>query len=336
MRRAAAFLLAVLFLAASLPAEVGVGGYFSLDFLRGQAGSAAPQASFENIQAGLILSGAWSKRLGYALEVRSKENMRFEIEQAWAGLVWSDALQVKAGLFLVPFGRFNAAGRPFETPLAHIPFPVGAAFPSSWRELGAMAEGKSGFLSYAGWIGNGLAEGRDLASGQQFRDNNSDKAWGGRLGFALSAALEVGGSFSTGKVDAAGERRLTMKGADAVWTNGRLQLSAEYCRSEIANPAPYAKGTAEGWYVLGTYDFGSVRPVVSYQKLSYADAFHGPGFAGPAAPGLGLSEERRVWTVGLTAALSAGLVLKAQYDFNREPRLELKNDIFRAQIAARF
>ena len=38
----------------------------------------------------------------------------------------------------------------------------------------------------------------------------------------------------------------------------------------------------------------------------------------------------------MTAPLAAGLVLKAEYDLNREPRLELKNNVFRAQIAARF
>jgi hypothetical protein len=262
--------------------------------------------------------------------------MRFEIEQAWAGLLWSDAFQVKLGLFLVPFGRYNSASRPFETSLVQAPLPVAAVFPASWRELGAMAEGKSGFLRYSAWIGNGLSEQQDLASGQQFRDNNKNKAWGGRLGLALSDSLEVGGSYYTGKVAASDERRLTMKGADATWTNGGLKLAAEYFRSDIANPEPTAAGKAEGWFVLGSYDLRGVSAVVSYQKLAYEDGFHGPGFTGPSGPGLGISDDRRVWTIGLTAPLSPGFILKAEYDFNREPRLELKNDIFRAQIAARF
>ena len=336
MRRAAVLVLVLLARAPSLLAEGAVGGYFSLDFLRGQSAALAPQGSVENIQAGLILSGTWSTRLGYALEVRSKENMRFEVEQAWAGFAWSDALQVKMGIFLVPFGRFNAANRPFETPLVRTPIPIAAAFPASWRELGAMAEGKTGFLRYSAWIGNGLAEGPDFASGQQFSDNNRNKAWGGRLGLMLDESFEIGGSYFSGKADASDERALTKMGADAVWTNGALRLTAEYVKSEIANPEPVAAGKAEGWFVLGSYDLGSVNAVVSYQKLSYSDGFHGPGFAGPAGPGLGISDERRAWTVGLTAALSAGFVLKAEYDFNREPRLEVKNDVFRAQVAARF
>jgi hypothetical protein len=337
--RAAGVVLALALLASPAvlqAAEVNVGGYFSLDFLRGQAASASPHASFENVQAGIVLSGAWTQRLGYALEIRSKENMRFEVEQAWAGLAWSDALQIKVGVFLVPFGRFNVASRPYEIPLVEAPAPIATAFPASWRELGVLAEGRSGFLRYAAWIGNGLAEARDFAAGQQFRDNNADKAWGGRLGLILGAGLEVGASIETGRADAAGERKLKMTGADAAWTNGALALSAEYCRSEIVNPAPYAAGTSEGWFVLGAYDLGSLRAVVSYQKVAASDAFHGPGFAGPLQPGLGFSDDRRVWTFGATASLGAGLLLKAQYDRSREPRLELENNIFRAQIAARF
>jgi hypothetical protein len=334
--RSAAVLLAVLVLASSASAEVKVGGYFSLEYLRGQASSPYPQGSVESPQAGILLSGQWSQRLGYALEVRSKENMRFEIEQAWAGLFLSETVQVKLGIFLVPFGRYNSAGRPFETPLVRAPLPVAVAFPASWRELGVLAEGKTGILRYSAYIGNGLAESEDLASGQQFRDNNSNKAWGGRLGFLLSDAFEAGGSYYTGKLSAADDRLLTMMGADAVWTDRTIKLAAEYCRADIANPTPFAKGRAEGWFVLGSLDLGGFSPVASYQKLKYADPFHGPGFSGPDGPGLGISEDRRVWTIGLTAALDAGFLVKVEYDFNREPGLELKNDVFRAQIAAHF
>ena len=336
MRRAAGLVLILLACAAVLRAQGTVGGYFSLDYLRGQAAGLAPYGSVENIQAGLILSGAWTQKLGYVLEVRSKENMRFDIEQAWARVSWSEAFQIKLGLFLVPFGRYNSANRPFETPLVQMPVPAAAAFPASWRELGAMAEGKTGFLRYAAWIGNGLAEGRDFASGQQFRDNNENKAWGGRLGVMLQESFEVGGSISRGKISAADDRALSMTGVDATWVNGGLTLTGEYFRSEIANPEPYAAGKAEGWFVLGSYDLGGIDAVVGYQKLVYSDGFHGSGFAGPAQAGLGISENLRVWSFGLTAPLAAGFVLKAEYDLNREPGLELKNDVFRAQIAARF
>ena len=36
----------------------------------------APQGSVENIQAGLILAGTWTPRLGYALEIRSEKAFR--------------------------------------------------------------------------------------------------------------------------------------------------------------------------------------------------------------------------------------------------------------------
>ena len=336
MRRASAVLLAVFALGSAGAADVKVGGYFSLDFHLGQAASPAPHGSIENIQSGLLFSGTWSERLGYALEIRSREGMRFEMEQAWVGLLWSEAAQVKLGLFLVPFGRLNTSGRPFETPFVQTPLPVAAAFPASWRELGVLAEGKTGSFRYAAYVGNGLAEGQDLSSGQQFRDNNKNKAWGGRLGLLLGSSFEAGGSYHSGKVSDDDGRLLTMKGADVLWSDRGIRLAAEYCRSDIANPAPFAAGKAEGYYLLGSFDLGGVSPVVGFQKFAYEDAFHGEGFAGPLVPGLGISENRRVWSIGLTAALAADVILKAEYAFNREADADRKNDIFRAQVAARF
>jgi hypothetical protein len=336
MIRASAVLLAFFALGPAASADVKAGGYFSLDFYLGQAASPAPQGSLENIQCGVLLSGSWTERLGYALEIRSREGMRFEMEQAWVGLLWSEAVQVKLGLFLVPFGRLNTSARPFETPFVLTPLPVGAAFPASWRELGVLAEGKSGSFRYAAYVGNGLAEARDFASGQQFRDNNKNKAWGGRLDFMLGNAFEIGGSYYSGRVSDDDGRLLTMKGADVLWADRGFKLAAEYCRSDVANPAPFGAGKAEGYFILGSFDLGGVSPVVSFQKFVYDDAFHGEGFGGPLIPGLGIFENRRVWSIGLTAELAAGVVLKAEYAFNKEPDNELKNDIFRAQVAARF
>ena len=196
-----------------------------------------------------------------------------------------------------------------------------------------MAEGKLGFLRYSAWIGNGLSEQQDLASGQQFRDNNKNKAWGGRLGGALGDSLEVGGSCYTGKIAASDERRLTMKGSTRRGHKRRLKLAAEYFRSDIANPEPTGEGQSRGLVCSRPYNLRGVSAVVSYQSSTYEDGFHGPGFQA-SGPGLGISRDRRVWAIGLTAPLSPGFILKAEYDFNREPRLELKNDIVRTQIAA--
>jgi len=336
IRRASPILALVGLLAAPAAAQVAVSGYFSLDFSLGQTQSIFSQGTFHEAQAGLLLSGAWTERLTYVLEVRSRGVSRFEVEQAWAAFGWSDAFRVRAGLYLVPFGKYNASARPFETRLLSAPLPVGEAFPSSWRDLGLLADGRSGFLTYSAYIGNGLAEGEDLRAGQQFTDNNRNKGYGGRLGFLLSDALEAGLSYYKGRIDAANERGLTLKGADLTWASARLHLSGEYIRADVENPAPFSQGTAEGWFALGSYALGALSPFVAYETFDYKDAFHGPGFAAPLTAGLGVFDKRRLWAFGLTAAVNANILLKVEYDVHKESDLELRNNVFRAQAAVHF
>ncbi|MGA2587348.1 MAG: porin [Candidatus Aminicenantales bacterium] len=323
-------------IAAPLAAEVRVSGYFSLDFLKGQSQSPYSAGSFQNVQAGLLLSGNLSSLFTYALEIQSKAEMKFEIEQAWVGFLWSDAVHVKAGLYLVPFGKYNESGRAFQTSLVQAPLPVGEIFPTSWRDVGILIEGKTGLLTYAAYIGNGLAEEESLRAGQQFMDNNRDKGRGARLGLALSQNLEAGLSYYTGKFDAENKRALTLKGVDVTWSDTDFRLSGEYTKAEIENPAPYARGTAEGWFVLCSITVGQFAPFVAYEKFRYEDVFHGAGFAGSFASGSGIFDDRDVWAFGITAAPHQNVILKIEYDINKKNGLELKNNVFRAQAAVHF
>lgn len=329
-------LVLVGFLVIPAAAQVRTNGYFSLNYGQGQSQSAFSRGSFQEAQAGLVLSGEWPPRFAYALEVRSRDVTRFEIEQAWASFRWSDTVQIKVGLYLVPFGKYNQSARPFQTRLVLAPLPVGEIFPSSWREIGLLVEGKSGFLVYSAYLGNGLAEGENLRAGQQFMDNNRDKGRGGRLGLHLSDAFEVGVSYYSGKIDAENDRGQTLKGVDLSWSDARLHLSGEYIKAEIENPAPFSRGTAEGWFALGSFDIGSLSPFVAYEKFNYEDAFHGPGFAGPLTAGLGLFDKRSLWALGIIATVHPNILLKFEYDLNLESDLELKNNVFRAQAAVHF
>jgi hypothetical protein len=317
-------------------AQPKVNGYFSLDYLKGQDQSLFSFGTFQNAQAGLLFSGEWAPRFAYVLEIQSKDVSRFEIEQAWAGFLWSETVRLKAGLYLVPFGKYNESGRAFQTRLVQAPLPVGEIFPASWRDIGLLVEGKAGFFLYSAYLGNGLAEGENLRAGQQFKDNNRDKGRGGRLGLLLSQTVEAGLSYYSGRIDAENKRGLTLKGADITWSDSSVNLSVEYMKGEIENPAPFAKGTAEGWFVLCSINFGSLSPLVAYEKFRYEDAFHGSGYAGPLAAGLGIFDNRNLWAIGLVATIHQNIVLKLEYDFNKESNLELKNNMFRAQAAVHF
>ncbi|MEN6312406.1 MAG: hypothetical protein ABFD80_12815, partial [Acidobacteriota bacterium] len=97
------------------------GGYLAGEFLKGQSQSEFANGSFQNLQAGFLLSGNLSTSLAFKAEVRSRSGSDFEVEQAWVGYVPSAVFSVKAGLYLVPFGIWNEASRPHESLLIGTP-----------------------------------------------------------------------------------------------------------------------------------------------------------------------------------------------------------------------
>jgi hypothetical protein len=331
-----AFVAAASLLAAAASAETRLGGYFSLDYLKGKAPDPYAGGSIQNFVAGLLLSGEFSAQLTYAVEVQALAADKFEVQQAWAAYLSSDAFHARVGLFLVPFGKYNESARAFQTRLVQAPLPVGWLAPAGWRDLGAMVEGRMGPVVYAGYVGNGLAEAERLSGGQQFQDNNRSKGLGGRLGLLWGANFEIGGSYYTGKVDAADTLALTLKGLDATWTTENIRLSGEYAKAAIANPAPFAAGSAEGWFVELALKFDSWTPLAAYQKARTDDPYHGPGFDPSGVPGSGLFERRSFWAVGLVYTLHPNVLLKGEYDFDVRDEQGSRNPVVRIQAAARF
>ena len=320
---------------ASLSAEIKPAGYMSLEYLKGQELSPYSRGSIQNLGAGLMLSGILEGGFDFNLETRFRGSGGPDLEQAWVGFVPSQAFHLRLGLYLVPFGKYNQVNRPHQTVLVSDPFHVGGIFPTSWRDLGATIEGRTQLFNYAAYIGNGLREGEDLKAGQQFADNNANKAMGGRVGVSLSQQIELGASYSTGKYDDADQRSLVLEGADFSWATSSFYVLAEYSRAHIENPAPFAKGKAESILVQLSMDYGSLKPVVSFQKMTYKDAFHGPGFSALQA-GPGIFQDGKRWSIGGVYYLSTGFLLKVEYDFNREAEGELKNNVFMAQVAVQF
>lgn len=310
-------------------------GYLSFEYIKGQDKSEVHQGTFKNAQLGIIFSGVIARGVDYTAEARTKE-AKIEIEQAWVKLKTSEAFSLSIGLYLVPFGRYNQSNRPHQTMLINPPFNVEEMYPSCWKDLGILMEGKFSSVFYSAYLGNGLAEKENLEKAQQFEDNNKDKAKGGRIGLSLSQELTVAYSYYKGKYDEMNSRNLTIQGADLAWITEGLLILCEYSKARLENPEPYSSGKAEGYFVQVSFDMGKLRPVVSYQCLKYKDSFHGIGFIEPLYPGGGISEDKSRWSLGLVYFPSPRLLFKIEYDFNREKDFELKNDTFFAQVALSF
>jgi len=312
-------------------------GFLSARYENGKAESDFPDGTFGWVRAGLLFTGRAANIFNYDFEIQFKSEDRVEIEEAWVGVNPSETFQLKLGYYLVPFGRYNTANRPYQNPFIQAPLPQADLYPESWRDIGVLAEGRWGSFGYAAYLGNGLREGRDLQDGRQYyKDNNGNKAVGGRISLGLGEGVEVGGSYYRGKYDAAAERELKLYGADASWSSRGFLLLYEYGKADIDNPAGFGGGTAEGHFSLASLNVSDFTALASYQTLEYDDPYHGWDPLDPIPITVGIAKDIRRWAVGVVYSPEPNFMLKVEYDFNREKPVELDNDVFLVQVSLLF
>ncbi len=325
-----------IFLNVPSSAQFKTQGFLAFQFEKGESESDFPHGTFRGTQAGLQVTSQTKNIFLANLEIRLKSENQAGIEEAWVACQPSPSFGLKLGLYLVPFGKYNRSNRPYETPFIQPPLLIEALYPASWRDIGLLIEGKIGILNYFAYLGNGLAESPDLASSQQFKDNNSNKATGGRVSLFLSQSLEVGASYYRGKYDDANSRFLILQGGDVSWSNDFFLFTYEYGKALANNPGEYPQGETEGHWFLLSLTVGAFSPAVSYQKIKVNDPYHGPGFSPGVSAGSGLSSDVSRWAFGVTSTPAPGLFIKLEYDLNRETGGQLKNDAIQAQVAFRF
>lgn len=335
MKRAAVVIL--LFLAAGASAtaafQPGFGGYLALDYLWPKGGDA--KGNFQNLLGGLTASGELTACVPFAFSLRVSGIDRVEAQEAWAGYRFSDPVTLKAGLYLVPFGLYNKASLPHESLLVRRPLGVEDAYPDRWRDLGLTAEGQLGFASYAAFFGNGLAEAESASGAQVFQDNNAKPGYGVRVAAHAGQSFEAAYSYAGGRYDDAGRRSLTLQAADVRWLSSGWTLLAEYDRADADNPAPFAAGRIEGWFVVGLLNLGRLQPIASWQASTVDDPYHGAGFR-PGTAGAGLKSDRTRWTAGLRVVPAEGFFIKAEYASDRDKLADRKDKSFRLQLALSF
>jgi phosphate-selective porin len=333
-------LFALLFFGASLVFaqnnQLKINGYLSVDYMDGQDESGDPYRTLQNPELGLIFSGLIAAKVNFTAEVMLQQDAQVELNQALMGFSASNAFNFKLGLYLVPFGRYNENSRAYQTFLVEPPMNVESFTPAMWRDMGVQVYGTIAGLLYSAYVGNGLAEKNWLNEGQQFKDNNKDKAFGGRVAWNVDQKFEVGYSHYRGKYDDINSRVLVLQCLDVSFISSSYQLIGEYTWADNENPADYANGSGKGYFALLTFNIQNVWPVGSYQHYDYKDPIHGAGFFYPDFPGLGVSENRERWTLGAVYNLAQTAFFKLEYQFNREKEFEKKNDVLLLQVAVSF
>jgi hypothetical protein len=221
--------------------------------------------------------------IGYSFDDRTEFNSEFEVEHAVASSSdvgefeveqfyvdrrLNDAVTVRAGLFLMPFGLLNEHHEPTNFYGVQRNFVETLIIPSTWREGGFNLHGDS--ATGIGW-NVGLTTGFDLSkwnftpqfpqysTALDLEDSDSAPLQASHQELALANArnvsryvalgyygvpgVSVGAAISSGNAvqatvpngAAPGAERVTLWEAHARWTPGKFDLSALYAHGSIGN-----------------------------------------------------------------------------------------------------
>jgi porin-like protein len=204
-------------------------------------------------------------------------------ELAYAEYDHSDRLSFQVGRFLVPFGQWNQISNVFDHksiayPLMYLgheeedlvlqggPRPI---FSTGFSDMGLLAYGSvwprpSDQLWYGAYVCNGRFGGTDIEwedLWNNYRDNNSNKAFGGRVVWSHGDNLSIGGSYQTGKYDTTGKLGYQFAGGDLYYRPlKKVTLRAEYTQNPVDS---FVRGyTKSGWYVSADTPVGKKHEVV--------------------------------------------------------------------------
>lgn len=266
----------------------------------------------------------WEAELEFEIEEEGETEVN--LEYTTIDFFLNDYLTFVGGKFLSPLGQFRQNLHPAwinKLPSAPPGFGHGGAAPLA--EVGFQLRGGAplgtGRVNYALYAGNGPElEAEDgeihgvLTEGFA-RDEDSDKVWGGRIGFLPLPRLEIGLSAAIGEaavtedggMEVAGEpsRDYEALGVDFVYSLRGAELRGEYIRQDIGGaPMSVAPegGDWETWYVQGAYRFARSQ---WESVLRYTD------FDSPIA-----SQQQEQWTLGLNYLVLPNAIVKLAYEFN--------------------
>jgi hypothetical protein len=157
-----------------------------------------------------------------------------------------ELLTLRGGVLLMPLGRLNVNHDAPSLELTDRPLMHQYIIPTTWWEMGAGLTGRKSagplLFSYELYAVNGLtsniADGAGLrgARGSVIEDNNSDKAFTGRLSAyyyrprgRFVPSVELGLSGYTGKYDRS-DHRVNIVAADLLVRNSYLEFAGEFAR----------------------------------------------------------------------------------------------------------
>ena len=262
----------------------------------------------------------------------SGDEGEIELEQMYLDFHFTDKINSKVGLFLIPSGFLNETHEPttyFGVERNQIETRI---IPTTWREAGVALYGEVlPALKYQVGISTGFSARKYDDPLVGIRSAHQEGALADAEDLSLHAALNytgingllVGGSVFTGDTGqnepGIGNARLTLWDAHARYQTGNWDLRALYARGHLGDAADINTVTARadapsafyGWFAEAAYhawksgemDFA---PFIRYEKYDSQASL-------PFNSARVDSSKNKVWTVGANFWATPQVVLKADY-----------------------
>lgn len=237
------------------------------------------------------------------------------LEYAYIERDFTETLQGRAGMLLMPIGIINETHEPptfYGTERNAIETNI---IPSTWREGGVSITGRPA----PGWQYDiALHSGLGTSSGSNYAVRSGRKGvgeapasdpaitarvkWTAVPGLELGAAVQHQTDVTQGTDPTAGSANLVE--THAIWTSGAFGLRALYARWDLdgAGPASVGADVQEGWYVEPSYKLTST--IGTFARYSEWDNRAGSNTA---------RSEKSQWEVGVNYWPHPDVVLKVDY-----------------------
>ena len=261
-----------------------------------------------------------------------------KVEQAYMDYLINDAINLRAGAVLVPFGRYNLTHDSYYQDLTDPPLVARDIIPTAWTDAGFGFFGEFDpiigsyedlLLNYELYVVNGLDDGFSDTGLRGARnslktDNNDSKSVVGRLVASPFLGHEIGLSGYWGDYRGS-QNSISGIAVDTFSTVGPFELISEYAYFDVDESPTLASDVAnffQGAYVQLNYHFW---------PEFFNDTFLGKGFQDSTFtlvsrygwarihddldPASGDNEETR-YTIGLNYRPVDNFVVKFEYQFN--------------------
>ena len=253
-----------------------LGGYLYTEYFR----TSEKAKNFDIHYLAVSISGWASEQISYfgefELEHGGKGDNTF-VEQAYIDYWLTRNVAVKIGGLLTPFNRFDEFHDPLGNALITRPQMAREIGVSAWKDVGVDLHGfarlnEETAVNFDFYAINGLGAGVNLRGSRQYRDNNEQLAFGGRLNVVYRDFLEVGGSAYRGAWDDAGDLDLTMLGGHFMLRTGVANVYGEWAQATSENAADAEEGEMSGYFVQASRLIQSrYRPAIRWGGLDYLD-----------------------------------------------------------------